>query len=57
MKKLEMPMNLYIIDDALVSKSAGRSFKAIGIIGVLIGLILYTSIVYVLLPAIRYKQP
>lgn len=56
-KKLEMPMNLYVIDDAIVPVSAGRSVKFILMASLLFGFVLYLGTVYLLLPAIRYKKP
>ncbi len=56
LKKLEMPQNLYIIDDALIPTKNNRSYVIITLAGVIAGFIAYLFIVYIVLPVIRYKQ-
>lgn len=54
-KKLEMPQNLYVIDDAIVPTKNNKSYFLIGAVGIAAGFICYLFIVYLILPVIRYK--
>lgn len=55
LKKIEMPQNLYVIDDALIPTKNNRSYVLITLAGVMAGFIAYLFIVYILLPVIKYK--
>ena len=55
LKKIEMPQNLYIIDDALIPTKNNRSYVLITLAGIIAGFIAYLFIVYFVLPVIRYK--
>ena len=54
-KKRDMPMNLYVIDDAIVPISNNRSYLFVLPVALLIGLIIYIGMVYLLIPVVRYK--
>jgi hypothetical protein len=55
-KKKEMPANLQVIDDAIVPTPAQKSLLMQIAIGVILGFIVYTSIVGLILPVFR-KEP
>lgn len=55
-KKNEMPMNLYVIDDAIGSRKGGISNTLAIEIGIVLGCMVYLFIAYILLPVVRYKE-
>lgn len=56
LKKKEMPMNLYVIDDAIVPTKSNRSYMVVTAAGLFLGFVLYLFIAYLILPVIRYKE-
>lgn len=54
-KKLDMPMNLYVIDDALAPSKGGVPHFTIIVSGIIAGIIVYLFIVYIVLAVLRYK--
>lgn len=56
LKKRDMPMNLYVIDDAIVPTKGSRSYILMAAAGLFSGFVLYLFIAYVILPVIRYKE-
>ncbi|HEY9176172.1 MAG TPA: hypothetical protein VIN07_00715 [Flavipsychrobacter sp.] len=56
LKKKEMPMNLYVIDDAIVPTKSNRSYILVAAAGLFTGFIIYLVIVYLTLPVLRYKE-
>lgn len=57
LKKKEMPMNLYVIDDAIVPTKSNRSYVLVVGAGLFVGFALYLFLIYVVLPVLRYKNP
>ena len=55
LKKKEMPLNLYVIDDAIVPTKSNRSYILMATAGVFAGLLVYLFIAYIVLPVIHYK--
>lgn len=55
-KKLDMPMNLYVIDDAIVPVKNNKPYAVILFAGMFIGFIIYMFIAYIVLPVVRYKE-
>lgn len=55
LKKKEMPLNLYVIDDAIVPTKSNRSYILMAAAGVFAGLLVYLFIAYIVLPVIHYK--
>lgn len=55
LKKKEMPMNLYVIDDAIVPTKSNRSYVLMAAAGLITGFILYIILAYIVLPVLRYK--
>ena len=55
LKKKEMPLNLYVIDDAIVPTKSNRSYILMAAAGVFAGLLVYLFIAYIMLPVIHYK--
>lgn len=55
-KKKEMPMNLYVIDDAISPAKNSRSYLLVIILGFTVGIIIYTILAYILFPILRYKE-
>ncbi len=55
LKKREMPMNLYVIDDAIVPTKGNRPYSIVILAGLVAGFVLYVFIAYIILPVIRYK--
>lgn len=55
LKKREMPMNLYVIDDAIVPTKGNRPYSIVILAGLFAGFVLYLFIAYIVLPVIRYK--
>lgn len=53
MKKKEMPLNLYVIDDAIAPVKTSKSYILIVAIGLILSMIVYMGIVYLLLPVIK----
>ncbi|MBW7912780.1 MAG: hypothetical protein H3C54_03555 [Taibaiella sp.] len=56
LKKKEMPMNLYVIDDAIVPTKSNRSYVLMAAAGLITGFILYILLAYIVLPVLRYKK-
>lgn len=56
LKKKEMPLNLYVIDDAIVPTKSNRSYILMTAAGLFTGLLLYIFMAYIVLPVIRYKE-
>lgn len=56
MKKKEMPMNLYVIDDALIPVRNNKPYILIVFAGIFCGFILYLGMAYLVLPVLRYKE-
>lgn len=56
LKKKEMPMNLYVIDDALAPMPANHSYIVIIGAGVVLGFIAYLFLTYLVLPVVRYRK-
>jgi hypothetical protein len=56
LKKKEMPMNLYVIDDAMVPTQSNRSYMLMVGAGIVAGFILYIFMAYIVLPVLRYKK-
>ncbi len=54
-EKLTMPKNLYVIDDAIVTNQSHKSYIVMTLLGLIIGLVVYTILAYIVVPAIRYK--
>lgn len=54
-KKREMPMNLYVIDDVLVPVENNRSYLLMIAIGLTLGFVIYLGLIYLVIPVIRYK--
>ncbi|MCB0696703.1 MAG: hypothetical protein KDC07_05030 [Chitinophagaceae bacterium] len=55
LKKKEMPLNLYVIDDAIVPVKNSKSYLLVTILGLFTGFIVYLAIAYLVLPVVRYK--
>lgn len=55
-KKISLPKNLYVIDDALVPVSNNRSYILVGIIGAIVGFMIYLVLVYFIIPAIKLNR-
>ena len=55
-KKREMPLNIYVIDDAIVPVSSKTPVVIILFISLVLSFMLYLAIAYLLLPALRYKE-
>lgn len=55
-KKLEMPMNLYVIDDAIVPSKNNKPMLLILFAGMVVGFVAYMFIAYIVLPVVRYKE-
>ena len=53
MKKKEMPLNLYVIDDAIVSVKTSKSIILVIGIGFILSMIIYAGVVYLLIPIFR----
>ncbi len=56
LKKKEMPLNLYVIDDAIVPTRSNRSYILMTAAGLFTGLLLYIFMAYIVLPVIRYRE-
>jgi len=56
LKKKEMPLNLYVIDDAIVPTKTNRSYILMAAAGLFTGFILYMFLAYIVLPVLRYKE-
>jgi len=56
MKKKEMPMNLYVIDDALIPVRNSKPYILIVLAGIFCGFIVYLGMAYLVLPVLRYKE-
>lgn len=56
LKKKEMPMNLYVIDDAIVPTKASRSYMLMAGAGLFTGFIVYILLAYIVFPVLRYKE-
>ena len=56
LKKKDMPMNLYVIDDAMVPTQSNRSYMLMIGAGLVAGFILYMFMAYIVLPVLRYKK-
>lgn len=56
MRKQTMPQNLYIVDDAIVSTAAGNSLIVALLIGVVGGSLVYALLVYLIIPAIKFRE-
>ena len=56
LRKQEMPSNLQVVDDAIVSKSTGRSIIIHLVIGLFAGWIIYLFTIGFILPVINYKE-
>jgi len=56
LKKKEMPLNLYVIDDAIVPVKDSKPYVLVIFAGIFIGFIFYLGILYFVLPVIRYKE-
>lgn len=54
-EKLTMPKNLYVIDDAIVTNQSHKSYIVMTLLGLIIGLVVYTILAYIVVPAVRYK--
>lgn len=55
-KKLDMPMNLYVIDDAIVPAKSTKPYSLLIIAGLIAGFITYMFMVYIVMPVVRYKN-
>ncbi|HYD21127.1 MAG TPA: hypothetical protein VEB40_06620 [Flavipsychrobacter sp.] len=55
LKKKEMPMNLYVIDDAIVPTKNNKPYSIVILAGLFAGLVLYVIVAYLVLPVVRYK--
>ncbi len=55
-KQREMPLNIYVIDDAIVPVSSKNSTVLVTLISFVVSFIVYLGILYLLIPAIRYKE-
>lgn len=56
LKKKEMPMNLYVIDDAIVPVKSNRSYALVALVGFIAGAFLYLFIAYIVIPVTRYNK-
>ncbi len=56
LKKQEMPLNLYVIDDAIVPVKNSKSYVLVVAAGLFIGFIVYLLLAYFVLPVVRYKE-
>jgi hypothetical protein len=54
--KQSMPNNLQVIDDTLVPKNAKRSIPELIAIGLIAGILVYTLIIFLILPVARFKK-
>lgn len=52
----ELPLNIYVIDDAIVSVSSKRSYILMAAVGLFLGFIIYLGLVYLLIPALKYQE-
>lgn len=52
-KKKQMPMNLYVIDDAIVPVKSSKPFMLVIAIGIIASILVYSLVVYLVLPVIR----
>lgn len=55
-ERLSMPKNLYVIDDAIVTNQSNKSYLMMIVLGFIIGLIVYSVLQYLIIPAINYKD-
>lgn len=56
MRKERMPASIMVIDDAIVSTSAGRPLWLLIAVGIVLGNLLFVVLAGFLLPALRYKD-
>lgn len=56
LKKKEMPLNLYVIDDAIVPTKSNRSYVLMTAAGLISGFILYLLLAYIVLPVLRFRK-
>lgn len=56
LRKKRMPVYITVIDDAIVSTQAKKSFTVIGAAGFIIGNILFAMMALFVLPVLRYKD-
>lgn len=56
LKKKEMPLNLYVIDDAIVPTKSNRSYVLMTAAGFISGFILYLLLAYIVLPVLRFRK-
>lgn len=54
-KKLDMPLNLYVLDDAVAPTKSGVPHVMIIAAGIIMGIIAYLFILYIILAVVRYK--
>lgn len=57
LKKKELPLNLYVIDDAIVPVKDSKPYLLVVMAGAFVGFLVYLGITYFILPVIRYKEP
>lgn len=56
LKKKKLPMNLYVIDDAIVPVKNNKPYVLVILAGLIISVIVYTVVAYLLLPVVRYRK-